>query len=192
MWQWGVVALMVAAMPGGDETESAADRARSALAERLQVPTEAVEVLETEPAEWPSAALGCPQKGHVYAQVLTSGYRVRLGHDGRERWAHVSGKQVVFCDAAPRASKNAALFQTVARVSAEARRDLAERLGIEETAVKVVRVRPRPSASDLEGCPPAVEPGPTGGGTLLLVLRAQEAEHRYRADGGRLGYCGTP
>ena len=80
MWQWGVVAFMLAAVPAGDEADAAAERARSSLAERLQVDAGTIEVLEVEPAEWPDAALGCPVPGRVYAQVITSGYRVTLRH----------------------------------------------------------------------------------------------------------------
>ncbi len=194
MWQWGVVAFMLAAGPMGDEARAAADQARTALAERLEVPVEAIEVIEAEPAEWPNAALGCPEKGQVYAQVLTSGYRVQLGHEDAKEWAHVAGQRVVFCEQTPRTSSRTTLFQSIARVSGEARRDLAKRLGLEEEAVKVERVRPAARAEDAGDCPPTptVEPPPREEETLLLTLRARGAVHRYRSDRGQLTYCGTP
>jgi len=197
MWQWGVVALMVAAAPVGDEAQVAAERARAALADRLQVDAGAIEVLETEPAEWPNAALGCPEKGHVYAQVLTSGYRVQLGHEGRTHWLHVAGKRVVGCDESlgrPRRSP----FAGIAR---EARRDLASRLGVEEAAVQVLRVRPVTRTTVLQECPGLPPPSEDEtlprllrgeGETLLLILRVEGETHRYRSDGRQLTYCGTP
>lgn len=194
MWQWGLVALMVAAVPAGDEADSAAQRAREALAERLQVAAEAIEMQEVEPAEWPDAALGCPEKGKVYAQVLTSGYRVRLDYEGRSHWLHVTGEHVVFCSASAGQEPRESLVRVMARATREARRDLAERLGIEEAAVEVERVRPAPEASDLEGCPPPLTDAPPDGQgqTLLLKLQARGVTHRYRWDGDRLRYCGKP
>jgi hypothetical protein len=198
MWQWGVLALMVAAVPAGDEAQAAAEGARAALAERLQVDAGAIEVLETEPAEWPNAALGCPEKGKVYAQVLTSGYRVQLGHEGRTHWLHVAGKRVVVCDESPGRQPRTSPF---AGIAGEARRDLAGRLGIEEAAVQVLRVRPVTRTTVLQECPGLPPPSEDEalprllrgeGETLLLILRGEGETHRYRSDGGQLTYCGTP
>jgi len=195
MWQLGVFALMVAAVPAGDEAAGAVDRARSALAERLEVETAAIEVLTVEPADWPDSALGCPEKGKVYAQVLTSGYRVELGHEGRKRWAHVAGKRVVFCEAASpqgssRASRATAL-EAMTRASREARRDLAQRLGIDEAQVKIERLRPLKEGAPPDGCPADTEPTPEGG-PLQITLRAKGATYFYRAVGERLVFCETP
>ena len=192
MWQWGVVALMVAAVPAGDGAQVAAEKARAALAERLQVDAGVIEVLETEPAEWPSAALGCPEKGKVYAQVLTSGYRVQLGHEGRTRWLHVAGANVVACGATTAHTSRHSLVDAMARATLEARRDLATRLDIEEAAIQVKRVRPITEPAELEGCQATPEPPLEGGGTLLVTLRAQGATHQYRSDRGTLTYCGAP
>jgi hypothetical protein len=198
MWQWGVVALVVAAVPAGDETGSAASQARTALAERLQVEVEEIEVLEVEAAEWPNAALGCPEKGKVYAQVLTSGYRVQLGHERTSHWLHVAGKRVVSCDESPKVESRASPFATIVGA---ARRDLAERLGIEQAAVRILRVQPATRTTALQRCPPASAPSVDEtlplllrqeGETLFVTLRAGDETHRYRSDGGRLTYCGTP
>jgi hypothetical protein len=80
-------------------------------------------------------------------------------------------------------------------VTGEARRDLAERLEIEEAAIAVLRVRPATRTTIVEdGClPPAdLEPPPRQGETLFLLLEAEGTTHRYRSDRGHLTYCGTP
>ncbi|MDX1408310.1 MAG: hypothetical protein R3330_09255, partial [Saprospiraceae bacterium] len=47
---------------------------------------------------WPDSSLGCPQKGMVYADVLTPGYLIVLSADGREYEYHTSkGTEVVYC-----------------------------------------------------------------------------------------------
>jgi hypothetical protein len=33
-------------------------------------------VSRAEPVDWPDTALGCPEPGRAYAQVITPGYRV--------------------------------------------------------------------------------------------------------------------
>jgi LysM repeat protein len=49
---------------------------QQALSEELGVDSSAVELVSVEEVEWPSADLGCPEPGQVYAQVVTPGYRV--------------------------------------------------------------------------------------------------------------------
>jgi hypothetical protein len=190
MWLSGVVAVMLAAAPAVDEAVSAAERARAVLAERLQVETGAIEVLEVEPAEWPNAALGCPEKGKVYAQVLTSGYRIRLGFEDQRHWLHVAGTNVVSCSEPTADASRHSLVEAMAAATIEARRDLSARLGTEEAAVTVERVRPVTEAAGLEDCRGSSEAPLEGGGTLLLTLWAQGAFHRYRSDRGALTYCG--
>ncbi|HEU0115569.1 MAG TPA: hypothetical protein VFQ80_12875, partial [Thermomicrobiales bacterium] len=47
-------------------------------ASKFGVPVNQIDIVTNEPREWPSAALGCPQPGEVYAQVITPGYVVLL------------------------------------------------------------------------------------------------------------------
>ncbi|MBN2499586.1 MAG: hypothetical protein JXB38_02400 [Anaerolineales bacterium] len=58
--------------------------ARQDLAERLDIPVEAIRVQSLEAVEWPDAGLGCPVAGLDYAQVITPGYQIMLKtEDGR-------------------------------------------------------------------------------------------------------------
>jgi hypothetical protein len=49
-----------------------------------------VRILSYEEREWPSTALGCPQPGFSYAQVVTPGYLVLLQADGTEFTYHTN------------------------------------------------------------------------------------------------------
>ena len=50
----------------------------SAAASESGLPEEDVRVLSYTEREWPSTALGCPQPGFSYAQVVTPGFHVQL------------------------------------------------------------------------------------------------------------------
>jgi hypothetical protein len=58
--------------------EKAIALARAALATRLGVDAASITVVQTTPMEWPNSALGCPEPGRAYAQVVTPGYIVEL------------------------------------------------------------------------------------------------------------------
>jgi hypothetical protein len=75
---------------GGSAVDLAAEHAKSLLAERLKLEPAAIEVLKAERVTWPDAAMGCPEPGQLYAQVLVEGYRVVLSHDSRV-WAYHAG-----------------------------------------------------------------------------------------------------
>jgi hypothetical protein len=62
-------------MSGSDEVIA---RAKKRLARRTDVSDEKIVVKHVERVTWPDASLGCPQKGRMYAQVLTPGYRLVL------------------------------------------------------------------------------------------------------------------
>jgi hypothetical protein len=61
------------------------------LADRLDVDTTAITVIDVEEVVWPDGALGCPQPGRVYSQVPTDGLRILLGHNGSEYVYHSGG-----------------------------------------------------------------------------------------------------
>lgn len=67
------------------------------LAEKLQVDSEQITVLDIESREWPDTSLGCPEKGKFYLQVITAGYRIRLSIDGTVYTYHSGGNRVIPC-----------------------------------------------------------------------------------------------
>ena len=54
------------------------------LARAVSRPASAITVVNVEDVQWADASLGCPQPGHVYAQVVTPGYRVILAVGGQQ------------------------------------------------------------------------------------------------------------
>jgi hypothetical protein len=68
------------------------------LAQRQGVEVDSIELLRVEVQEWPDAAIGCPQEGYDYAQVITPGYRITLEAEGTEYVYHTDqGTFVVLC-----------------------------------------------------------------------------------------------
>jgi hypothetical protein len=71
--------------------------ARRAAAGRLGVPAERVAIVRADPVEWPDAALGCPEPGRAYAQVITPGFRLLARESDRQIEVHADavGRAVV-------------------------------------------------------------------------------------------------
>ena len=57
-----------------------ADIARQKLAQDLGIPAEDIVVEAVESVERPDPSLGLPEPDHLYAQVITPGYRILLKH----------------------------------------------------------------------------------------------------------------
>lgn len=71
----------------------------SQAAEDAGVAEDAIELTHYEPREWPSTALGCPEPGQMYAQVITEGYLVQLRVDGEVVQYHTDkNTTAVRCD----------------------------------------------------------------------------------------------
>ena len=70
-------------------------------AQRTQLDAARLRVSLAEAVTWPDAALGCPEPGRQYGQVLVSGYRIRIaaGPDTLEYHGSFKG-QPFFCPAA--------------------------------------------------------------------------------------------
>jgi hypothetical protein len=69
-------------------------------AEEQGVSEASVRVVSYEQQTWSSTALGCPEDGRSYAQILTNGYRVVVLVEGSALAYHVdeSGSAVIQCD----------------------------------------------------------------------------------------------
>jgi hypothetical protein len=74
-------------------------RVRERAAEDAGVPLDEVAIFEYAEEVWPSTALGCPQPGTYYAQVMTPGYRVVI-HVGAEAATYHTDMQstIVRCE----------------------------------------------------------------------------------------------
>jgi hypothetical protein len=69
-------------------------RARGDLAQRLRVDEQDILEGSVEPADFPDAALGAPIEDEMSAQVITSGWRIRLKANGKTYEYRASARQV--------------------------------------------------------------------------------------------------
>jgi hypothetical protein len=83
------------------ERLQAVGRAKEQLGLKLQVPESKMALESATEAKWPDAGLGCPEKGRMYAQVVTRGWTVLLKVDGKLHEVHVAGKRAVICPGKP-------------------------------------------------------------------------------------------
>jgi hypothetical protein len=68
----------------GDQPENPlVKQAKEDLANRLDVETEHIELVEFKAMIWPDSSLGCPQPGVAYTQVQREGYLIRLHFEGK-------------------------------------------------------------------------------------------------------------
>ena len=56
--------------------QSVVDLVLADAAQQLGIELSALSIATLEAVEWPDAALGCPEEGGVYAQVVSPGYRI--------------------------------------------------------------------------------------------------------------------
>jgi hypothetical protein len=74
----------------GPVLQTLVGKAREDLARRRGLDLEDIDVLEAEPVVWPDSALGCPEPGMMYQQVVQEGTRIVLRAEGR-RWRYHAG-----------------------------------------------------------------------------------------------------
>lgn len=175
-----------------EDAEELVQKARQALAARLDQMDEAITLIDVESAEWPTAAMGCPESDKMYAQVITPGYIVRLKTNGEVYEAHVSRRgQVVFCDEEQESMKMEVPAEADRAVMA-AKQDLASRVGVDVEDVQIAEIEAVEWPDSSLGCP---EPGKmylqviTSG--YRVVLQAQGQTFEYHTDrGDRAVFCG--
>jgi hypothetical protein len=80
-------------------SEKLIDLTRADLAGRLSVGSEQIKLITTTAVEWPDSALGCPQPGYSYLQVITPGFIIRYDVNGTVYEYHTDQTGVfVLCD----------------------------------------------------------------------------------------------
>jgi hypothetical protein len=88
--------------PLTSDAEHLVDLARHHAADLLGVDVSAVALISINGRDWPDAALGCPQPGLAYAQVITPGFQIQLEADEHRLVYHADTRdQVVLCQAKP-------------------------------------------------------------------------------------------
>lgn len=86
--------------PSDDAAEPPANvqEAVDDLADQLGVTAADIDAGPLQAVTWPDGALGCPEPGRSYPQVLTDGYRLVLTADGEEYVYHAGeGGELTYC-----------------------------------------------------------------------------------------------
>lgn len=178
-------------VPAG--AEELIQAARSAVAERLEQVDNTIDIIGIEPAEWPTAAMGCPGPDQMYAEVVTPGYVIRLRTGSGVYEVHVSRTgQVVICDAGEEAGAMNVPADAELAVLA-ARRDLASRTGVSVDDVRIMEFQAVDWRDSSLGCP---EPGRmylqviTPG--YRVVLQAAGQSYEYHTNRGNRAVLCSP
>ncbi|MGC9399570.1 MAG: hypothetical protein ACP5HM_10600 [Anaerolineae bacterium] len=131
-------------VPSFDPTaEAMAETLKSKLAAELGIDAGALELLSAETVEWRDASLGCPQPGKVYAQVITPGWHF-VFEDAAGRIYDVraprEAESFIICEPTPKPNPTPPEEgEAPAEVIEAAKRLVAERKGVPETALTVAR-----------------------------------------------------
>lgn len=169
-----------------DEEAAAVARAKEALAKRLSIPADSVNLTSVEPRTWSDSSMGCGKPGIAAMQVLTSGYAVLLRTEERAYEVHVSQNAAAVCDAPPLARRDlqrASYARGLDAAIDAARRDLAERLSVDAATIHVIGMRPNRWPDSALGCPAPgeeVKAGTVAG--YQLSLKHLERVYTYHTD----------
>jgi len=96
-WIGFLLVLGVMAASTDADRDAAVALAKKQLSAALGVSADAIELDKAEAVDWPDAGLGCPERGKMYAQVITPGYKVLLKADGKTYAVHVGAGRAVVC-----------------------------------------------------------------------------------------------
>lgn len=183
VWFLAAGCTMAQSPPVTDATpERTAELALEIVAEYRSVDADELELLRIEPVEWRDSAIGCPDPGMDYPQVITPGhfalvrdangmtYRVHMARGGgfvceQDRFKSAKGVQPL-----PAYSQG--------QLEALARADLAQRLGVPADSVSLVGTRPVEWPDASLGCA-AGDETTAGGGSKGFVITLAHAGRRY-------------
>lgn len=155
---WFLLSLMLASPISLQEIteEEAVDLATKTLVKELDIDAGDAEVVSALEVRWPNSALGCPQKGLSYLQVVIPGYRIVLRHDNQTYRVHVGDGRAIICRGSKARRKVPGRKQShlsAMLVSQLAQRDLASRLDVAVDQIKVNVIKPTTWPDTSLGCP---------------------------------------
>lgn len=106
-----ISSLAYAEIPKQAQTEETKEKlielARVDLMKLLAVEKDKITVKSAEKTIWQNSALGYPQEGHYYLQVLTDGYKIILNYSGKDYEYHTNMSSVKIN---PKVKKNDSSF----------------------------------------------------------------------------------
>lgn len=174
------------------DRDAAIRLARKTLADEQKVPASSIAVDEVEATEWTDGNLGCPgeraKDAPAGAAALVPGWRIVLSVAGRTHELHVGADRAVRCQDGPKIARPPA--EARGRIVDRVRADLASRLGIPVSQVKLKANRSAKWPDQSLGCP---RPGETYAQVVTegqsLEFEAAGRIHRYHTAGNRFVYC---
>lgn len=157
-----------------------AELARKDLAARLNIPETNVSVEDVVPVEWGDASLGYPEPEKEYAIEPTRGYVIFLRAQDRSYEYHSDYVRI-----APPSRPLEEPFNLTeqSKVVELARKDMASKLNIPETSVKVLRVVPTQWPDTSLGYPePEMVYAQVITAGYVILLQADSTTYEYHSD----------
>lgn len=166
-----------------------ADRARAAVAARLNVPADDVTVVSSTARDFPDSSLDCPEPDMMYQQVITPGHQVIVEAEGRRFDVRVAGAGARICHRRKGGGGSGNQRPTpVQKLAERARADLAGRLQCDVEDVAVSGVRALKPDDELPGCTLNCAPEtPVCGYAVALVHAGRRYD--YFVSGAGLSPC---
>jgi hypothetical protein len=173
------------------------------LAQHLGVPANSLMLQSANQKDWPDGALGCPQPGQLYPQVVIPGFLLVFSNSDQTQTYEVhtgrSEQQMILCDNGqpidlvsqasepPTPSGDTAQTHPGNRPLVElARQALAKQLNIDATTIKLTQIEEVEWRDSSLGCPKpgmnylqVITPG------YRIVLEAQGRSYEYHSDTGK-------
>ena len=185
--------------------DAAIARAREALAKRLNLPLEAIEVITVTREEMPIEKLGCgpsEAQGELTIPALVIGQEIVLRAGGREYVFRSDGRRLILCRAGGEAmaepiwpegsgeGQNERAIEPTAALVAQAVADLARRLAIASDAIQVRMVEAAEWPDASLGCP---QPGMMYAQVITpgyrIVLETAGKTYEYHSSHTHVVYC---
>ncbi len=164
--------------------ESVADLAVAVLSKELGIPESEITVDTVRAVEWRDTSIGCPQPGMAYGQVITPGHKITLRVDGKNHVVNEANGRAFICKTQKGAETPTGKVSLVwGQQAFIARKDLAEKLGVEERAIIIAGASETTFTDSSLGCPdPDVnyEVGDRDG--FVLRLRHGSRNYTYHTD----------
>ncbi len=182
------------AQPDREPTEPD-EIAKQVVAGFLSVPVSEITLVSTEAKDFGDPSLGCPEPGMAYPQVITPGHRVILEADGRRFDVRVSGQHGRICRkpgrTGPSRDSDGDRPENSSPVTSQidqARTNLAARLDLDASDIRVTDVRPYEPGIASPGCRPDCGTSAEDCG-YLIGLFFDGRRYEYHSHGGRTEPC---
>jgi hypothetical protein len=202
-------ALMASCTPTLGQSRNASDAqntaallAKTQLASELQLAVADIETLSSESQTWPDSSLGCGKPGTMAAQVLSEGYAVILKTARGTYRVHVAGSNAVNCGPATQWQSRSitrggnaqrepgAPIRNLNEMIDKARTDLAAKLGVPESQVRMMNFSPKQWPDSSLGCPVVGETiTQQSQRGYVIALRKAERTYTYHTDLTRVRAC---